>query len=167
MHTYKFPIHIYNTTVGRRGRDHMVVGFKTTYTRRVWRYQIGSQNPYIEEQQTTQWPKENVQKDIQRSTKHTYKTKDWVTRTTLKTSAAYHHWCFEFESRSGGGVQHYVLKFVSDLRRVSGFLRVLWFPTHGILTPLPMVFWSPVPMVYRTPYPCYYDGAKVYEVRRK
>ena len=41
--------------------------------------------PYIEEEQTTQWPKEKVQKDKQRSTKHTYKTKDRVTRTPLKT----------------------------------------------------------------------------------
>jgi hypothetical protein len=32
--------------------------------------------PYIEEEQTTQWPKEKVQKDKQRSTKHTYKTND-------------------------------------------------------------------------------------------
>ena len=30
---------------------------------RVWRYQRGYQNRYIEEGQTTQWPKENVQKD--------------------------------------------------------------------------------------------------------
>jgi hypothetical protein len=37
------------------------------------------------EEQTTQWPKEKVQKDEQRSTKHTHKTKDWVTRTQLKT----------------------------------------------------------------------------------
>ena len=29
-------------------------------------------NPYIEEEQTTQWPKEKVQKDKQRSTKHTH-----------------------------------------------------------------------------------------------
>ena len=34
---------------------------------------------------TTQWPKENKQKDKQRSTKHTYKTKDRVTRSPLKT----------------------------------------------------------------------------------
>ena len=45
----------------------------------------GNQNPYIEEEQTTQWPKEKVQKDKQRSTKHTYKTIDRVTRTPLKT----------------------------------------------------------------------------------
>jgi hypothetical protein len=53
--------------------------------RRVWRYQRGNQNPYIEEEQTTQWPKEKVQRDKQRSTKHTYKTKDRVTRTPVKT----------------------------------------------------------------------------------
>jgi hypothetical protein len=53
--------------------------------RRVWRYQRGNQNPYIEEEQTTQWPKDKVLKDKQRSTKHTYKTKDRVTRTPLKT----------------------------------------------------------------------------------
>ena len=46
---------------------------------------MGNQNPYIEEDQTTQWPKEKVQKDKQRSTTHTHKTKDRVTRTPLKT----------------------------------------------------------------------------------
>ena len=55
-------------------------------TKRVWRYQSGNQNPYIEEEQTTHWSKEKVQKDKQRSTKHTYKTKDRVTRTPLKTA---------------------------------------------------------------------------------
>jgi hypothetical protein len=33
----------------------------------------------------TQWPRENGQKDKQRSTKHTHKTKDRVTRTPLKS----------------------------------------------------------------------------------
>ena len=47
--------------------------------------QRGNQNPYIEEEQTTQLPKEKVQKDKQRSTKHTYKSEDRVTRTPLKT----------------------------------------------------------------------------------
>jgi len=51
----------------------------------VRRYQRGNHNPYIEEGQTTQWPKEKVQKDKQRSTKHTYKTKDRVKQTLLKT----------------------------------------------------------------------------------
>jgi hypothetical protein len=50
--------------------------------RRVWGYQRGNQNPYIEEQ-TTQWQKK-IQKDNQRSTKHTYKTKDRVTRNPLE-----------------------------------------------------------------------------------
>jgi hypothetical protein len=40
---------------------------------------------YIEEEQTTQWPKEKGQKDKQRSIKHTHRTKDRVTRTPLKT----------------------------------------------------------------------------------
>jgi len=53
--------------------------------RRVWRYQICNQNPYIKEEQTTQWPKEKGQKDKQWSTKHTHKTKDPVTRTPLKS----------------------------------------------------------------------------------
>ena len=44
---------------------------------------LPNQNLYIEEQ-TTQWPKEKAQKDKQRSTKHTHKTKDRVTRTPLK-----------------------------------------------------------------------------------
>jgi hypothetical protein len=46
--------------------------------------QRGNQNPYIEEQ-ATQWPKEKVQNDKQRSTKHTYKSKDRVTRNPLRT----------------------------------------------------------------------------------
>jgi len=46
--------------------------------------QRGNYNLYIEEQ-TTQCANEKVQKDKQRSTKHTHKTKDRVTRTPLKT----------------------------------------------------------------------------------
>ena len=40
---------------------------------------------------------------------------------TIYAIGAYHHWCCEFESRSGRGVQHNVIKFVSDLRQVGGF----------------------------------------------
>jgi hypothetical protein len=43
------------------------------------RYQRGNQNPYIEEEQTSQWKKKKVQKDKQQSTKNTYKTKDRLT----------------------------------------------------------------------------------------
>jgi hypothetical protein len=56
-----------------------MIGIEMSTTRRGRRYQRGNQNPYIEEEQTTQWPKEKVQKDKQRSTKYTYKTKDRVT----------------------------------------------------------------------------------------
>ena len=38
----------------------------------------------MEKKQTIQWPKEKVQKDKQRSTKHTHNTKDQVTRIPLR-----------------------------------------------------------------------------------
>ena len=41
----------------------------------------------------------------------------------LYAISAYHHWCCGLKSLSGRGVQHYVIKFVSDLRQVSGFLQ--------------------------------------------
>ena len=47
--------------------------------------------------------------------------------TTTYAISAYHHWCCEFETLSRQGVQHYVIKFVSDLRQVYGFLRILRF----------------------------------------
>jgi hypothetical protein len=54
--------------------------------------------------------------------------------TTTSAISTYNDWCCEFESRSGRGVQHYVIKFVSDLRQVDGFHRVLRFPspTHTL-----------------------------------
>ena len=56
--------------------------------------------------------------------------------TTNYAISAYHHCCCEFESPSGRGVQHYVIKFVSDFqfRQVGGFLRVLRFPPTIKLT---------------------------------
>ena len=35
--------------------------------------------------------------------------------------SAYQYLSCEFESRSGRGVRHYVIKFVNDLRQVGGF----------------------------------------------
>ena len=55
----------------------LYINSKCTKLRRAWRYQRGNHNPYIEEQ-TTQWLKEKVQKDKQRSTKHTHKTKKCI-----------------------------------------------------------------------------------------
>ena len=51
--------------------------------------------------------------------------------TTTYAISAYHHYCCEFKSCSGKvqSIQHYEIKFVSDLRRVDGFLQVLRFPT--------------------------------------
>ena len=54
--------------------------------------------------------------------------------TTTYAISAYHHWCCEFESRSGRGVQQDVIKFVSNLRLIGGFLRVLRFPPPIKLT---------------------------------
>jgi hypothetical protein len=65
------------------------------FIRRVWRYQRGNQNPYIEDEQITQWSKEKVQKEKQRSTKHINKTKDRVPWTPLKARC---------ELRCSGGV---------------------------------------------------------------
>ena len=66
----------------------------------------GNQKPYIEEDQTTQWPKEKVQKDKQRSTKHTYKPKDRVTRTPLKTGGELRYSGRVGSSCSTSGTRH-------------------------------------------------------------
>jgi len=58
--------------------------FTSSVFKKSLRYQRGNQNPYIEEEQTTQWPKKKVKKDKQRSTKHTHETKARVTRIQLK-----------------------------------------------------------------------------------
>jgi hypothetical protein len=60
---------------------------------------------------------------------------------TTYAISAYHNWCCEFESRSGRGVQHYVIKFVSDSRQVCGFLRVLRFPPPKLNWP-PRYNWN-------------------------
>jgi hypothetical protein len=70
----------------RRGRDHMIVGYITTYA-----------------------------------------------------ISAYHHECCKFESHPGEVylIQYYVIKFVSDLRQVSGFLQ--FPPPINLIATLPMV----------------------------
>ena len=54
--------------------------------------------------------------------------------TTTFAISAYHYSNCEFESRSGEvySIQHYVIKFVSDLWQVSGFLQVLVSSTNKI-----------------------------------
>ena len=55
--------------------------------------------------------------------------------TTCAISACHHLRC-EFESRSAELylIQQYVIKFVSDMRQVGGFLLQLWFPPSIELT---------------------------------
>jgi hypothetical protein len=45
---------------------------------------MGNQNPYIEQEQTTQWPKEKSTKGQTTISIHTHTIKDRVTRTPLK-----------------------------------------------------------------------------------
>jgi hypothetical protein len=59
------------------------MGFLLTRGLTVYLMGGGNQNPYIEEEQTTQWPKEKVEKDKQRSTTHTYKTSYRVARSIV------------------------------------------------------------------------------------
>ena len=56
--------------------------------------------------------------------------------TTSYAINAYLHQRCEFESCSGEvySIQNYVINFVSDLRQVGGFLRVLQFPPPIKLT---------------------------------
>ena len=72
-----------------------------------------------EEGQTIQWPKETGQKDKQRSTKHTHKTKDRVTRTSLK---------FRGELRCSGRVISSCS--TSGIRRVN--LITMFIHTYGL-----------------------------------
>ena len=48
--------------------------------------------------------------------------------TTTNAYGDYHHLCWELESRLGRRVQHYVIKFVSDLWQVDVFFRAHRFP---------------------------------------
>ena len=55
-----------------------------TISTKVSRYQRSNQNPFIKDEQTTQWRKEKGQKNKQRPTNITQKTNDRATRTPLK-----------------------------------------------------------------------------------
>jgi len=56
--------------------------------------------------------------------------------TTTYAISAYHHSRCEFESHSGEvyPIQHYAIKFVSNLGQVGGFLLVFRFPLSIKLT---------------------------------
>jgi hypothetical protein len=55
---------------------------------------------------------------------------------TTNAISAFRHSSCEFEPSSGEvySIQHYVIKFVSDLQQVGGFLQVLRFPPPIKLT---------------------------------
>ena len=57
-----------------------------------------------------------------------------VGSTTTYAIRTYYHCCCEFESRPGQGVQHYVIKFVGDLRQAGVFFPVPRFPPPIKLT---------------------------------
>ena len=67
---------------------------------------MSNQNPYIEEEQTTQWSEGKVQKDKQRSTKRTHKAKNRVTRTPLKTGGELRYSERVSSSCSTSGTRH-------------------------------------------------------------
>jgi hypothetical protein len=59
--------------------------------------------------------------------------------TTTYAISTYHHWCCEFESLSGLGVKHYVIKIVSYCFDIKGtrkgiFQKLTLFSFHPILT---------------------------------
>ena len=58
--------------ISKKNRQHNGQKTKDKQPSRSRRYQSGNHNPYIKEEQTTQWPKEKVQKDKQQSRKHTH-----------------------------------------------------------------------------------------------
>jgi hypothetical protein len=77
--------------------------------------------------------------------------------TTTYAISAYHYWC-EFESLSGRDAQHYVIKFVSDLRVSinetpprynwniveSGIKHHKTKPNHHIMISSDIVWWEQV-----------------------
>jgi hypothetical protein len=97
-------------------------------TRRAWRYQRGNQNPYIEDEQTTQKVK-------QRSTRHTYKTKDRETQTPLTTGG---------ERRCSGKISSSC--YTSDIRRVNQATNPVisqeWGKDWEVLTTSGKYMWS-------------------------
>ena len=125
--------------------------------RRVWRHQRGNQNPYIEEEQTTQWPKKKVQKDQQRSTKHTYKTKDRVTRTPRKTGC---------ELRCSGRVRSSCS--TSDTRRVNLVTNPVISHERGndreVFKTSGTYPWSFVTLIFHNGQPCHGCDRKTFEV---
>jgi hypothetical protein len=117
----------------------------------------GNQNPYIKEEQTTQWPLEKVQKDKQRSTKDTYKTKDQVTRTPLKTRVELRCSGRVSSSCSTSDTCHVNLVTNPVISHERGKDREV-FTTSGIYP------WSFVTRIFHNGQPSHGDDRKTFEV---
>jgi hypothetical protein len=135
----------------------MYVSFiSVLYIRRVWRYQRSNQNPYIEREQTTQWPKVKGQKDKQQSTKHTYKTRDRVTQTPLKTGD---------ELRCSGRVGSSF--YTSDTRRVNLVTNPVksreWGKDRQVFTTSGTYLWSFVTQIFHNGQPSHDGDCKTFE----
>ena len=62
-----------------------------------------------------------IQHSFNNSRGHCGRDRMIVGFTTTYAVSDYHHWCCGFDSHSRRGVQHYMIKFVSDLRQVMVF----------------------------------------------
>ena len=117
----------------------------------------GNQNPYIEEEQTTQWSKEKIQKDKQRSTKHTYKTKYRVTRTPLKTGGELRCSGRVSSSCSTSGTRHVNLVTNPVISRE-------WRKNREVFTTSGTYSWSLVTQIFHNGQPSHGGDRKTFEV---
>ena len=152
-------LYIHQQLIYKIQYSHLVFLFTACnmHRRRVWRYQRGNQNPYIEEEQTTKWSKEKVQKDKQRSTKHTYKTKARVTRTSLKTGGE-----FRWSGRVSSSCS------TSGTRRVNLVTNPVisheWGKDREVFTTSGTYLWSFVTHIFQNGQPSHGGDCKTFEV---
>ena len=99
----------------------------------------------------------NVEKDKQRSTKHTYKTKDRVTRTSLKTGG---------ELRCSGRVSTYCS--TSDTRRINLVTNPVISHERGkdweVFTTSGIYLWSIMTQIFYNVQPSHGDDRTIFEV---
>ena len=124
---------------------------------RVWRYQRGNQNLYIEEEQKTQWPEEKVQKDKQRSTKHTHKTKGRVTWTLPRTVGELK--CSGWVNRSCSTSGICRVNLVANL-----VISHEWRKDQEVFTTSGTYPWSFVTQIFHNGHPSYGFDRKTFEV---
>ena len=86
------------------------------------------------------WPKEKVQKDKQRSTKNTHKTKDRVTRTPLKTGEPRDH-CLclsvRFPTTTNLDLVEFNSKFPFACKSMSDIKHFIFYKSDSVSTKRP------------------------------